>query len=72
MLYILAGYHAGEGRARRWRFASEPALQGKAAPVQTMLRVQAIPIASTRFYIQRVLGDREVFNFLLGKAEPFS
>lgn len=67
MLYILAGYHAGEGRARRWRLVNEAELQGGITPLAVLLRIDAIPIASTRFYIQRVLGDRELFHALLEK-----
>ena len=65
MLYILAGYHAGEGRARRWRLANETERQGAITPVEVMLRIDAIPITSTRQYILRVLGDRELFRFFL-------
>jgi len=68
MLYILAGYHAGEGRARRWRLASERKLQGRTAPLETMLRIDAVPITSTRYYILRVLGDRQIYRQLLGKV----
>jgi soluble lytic murein transglycosylase-like protein len=68
MLYILAGYHAGEGRARRWRLASERKLQGRTAPLETMLRIDAVPISATRYYILRVLGDRQIYRQLLGKV----
>lgn len=60
-LYILAGYHAGEGRARRWRNAAEAELKGRTSPREMMLRIDAIPITSTRHYILRVLGDREIY-----------
>lgn len=65
MLYILAGYHAGERRASRWRLANEEKLQGRVTPVEMMLRIDAIPITSTRQYITRALGDRELFGYLL-------
>jgi soluble lytic murein transglycosylase len=65
MLYILAGYHAGEGRARRWRRTTEEKLQGRTSPVEVMLRIEAVPISSTRYYIMRALGDRELFRHFL-------
>ncbi len=65
MLYILAGYHAGEGRARRWRTAIEARLQGRTTPVETVLRIESVPISSTRHYILRALGDRELFRHFL-------
>ena len=64
-LYILAGYHAGEGRARRWRIESEGKLHGQVTAAGMMLRIDAIPITSTQHYILRVLGDRELFRFFL-------
>ena len=67
LLYVLAGYHAGEGRARRWRDALEDGLAGRTGPVETMLRIDGIPIASTRAYVLHVLGDRELFLGLLGR-----
>jgi hypothetical protein len=66
LLYILAGYHAGEGRARRWRLANEASLHGKVTPAAMMLRIDAIPITTTKHYILRVLGDREIFKTLPG------
>jgi soluble lytic murein transglycosylase-like protein len=64
LVYILAGYHAGEGRARRWRLSNEETLRGKVTPETMLLRIDAIPITSTRHYILRVLGDRELFQTL--------
>jgi soluble lytic murein transglycosylase-like protein len=66
MAYILAGYHAGEGRARRWRIANEAKLRGQDTPTAMMLRIDAVPITSTRHYILRVMGDRELFRSVLG------
>ena len=43
LLYVLAGYHAGEGRARRWRLDSERKLLGRTTPVETMLRIDGDP-----------------------------
>jgi soluble lytic murein transglycosylase-like protein len=68
LLYILAGYHAGEGRARRWRLATEAELQGRITPLETMLRIDAVPITATRQYILRVLGDRELFRYFLSRT----
>lgn len=65
--YILAGYHAGEGRAKRWRTELEGALQGRTTPTAMVLRTEGIPIKSTRQYVTRVLGDAELFRALLGK-----
>ena len=65
LCYVLAGYHAGEGRAKRWREASEATLGGRAAPMAMLRRVDAVPITSTRQYITRALGDREIFRQLL-------
>jgi len=66
--YICAGYHAGEGRAKRWRLAIEGRLQGRTDPASTLRRLEAVPIRSTRLYIARVLGDAELYRVLLRPA----
>ena len=65
LLYVLAGYHAGEGRARRWMQTTEEKLQGRTDPVSMLLRIDAVPIDSTRQYILHALGDRELFKACL-------
>jgi hypothetical protein len=69
--YILAGYHAGEGRAKTWRIANEAKLANATDPVQKLLRVEAIPIYSTRQYLTRVLGDYEIYRRLQGTRANF-
>ena len=66
MLYVLAGYHAGEGRAKRWSQANESKLQGRATPIDMLLRIDSVPITTTRMYITRALGDREIFKAFQG------
>ncbi len=63
--YILAGYHAGEGRAKTWRAAEEAMLSNGTGPLQTIQRVESIPIFSTRQYIARAMGDYVIFNKLM-------
>ncbi len=65
--YICAGYHAGEGRAKRWKNTIEDRLQNKTDAASTILRLEAIPITSTRQYIAHVLGDAEIYRALLKK-----
>jgi hypothetical protein len=65
LCYVLAGYHAGEGRAKRWCEASESILGGRSTPLSMLRRVDAVPITSTRQYITRAMGDREIFRRLL-------
>lgn len=65
MAYMVAGYHAGEGRARRWHAEHRGRLDRNADPIAMILRTEAIPIVSTRQYVLRVLGDREIYLKLL-------
>jgi soluble lytic murein transglycosylase-like protein len=69
--YILAGYHAGEGRAKTWRIANETKLANTTDPTQKLLRIEAIPIYSTRQYLTRVLGDYEIYRRLQGTRANF-
>lgn len=65
--YICAGYHAGEGRAKRWKNTLEARFQNKTDAASTILRIEGIPITSTRQYVARVLGDAEIYRVLLGR-----
>ena len=69
--YLLAGYHAGEGRAKTWRLATEAKLNNGTGPGQKLLRVEAIPIYSTKQYLTRVLGDYEIYKRLQGAPSKF-
>lgn len=60
--YIVAGYHAGEGRAKRWHAESRSRFGGRTGPAEMLLRTEAIPFTSTRQYVLRVLGDRRLFQ----------
>lgn len=64
--YILAGYHAGEGRAKSWRISNEAKLANATDPIHKLLRIEATPIYSTRQYLTRVLGDYEMYRRLQG------
>ncbi|MBP1627207.1 MAG: murein transglycosylase [Holophagaceae bacterium] len=59
--YIVAGYHAGEGRARRWHADTQARLGSRTGPAEMLQRTEAIPFTSTRQYVLRVLGDRRLF-----------
>ena len=61
-LYLVAGYHAGEGRAKRWYGESRARFGQQTDPAHMLLRTEAIPFASTRQYVWRVLGDRRMFQ----------
>lgn len=61
MAYMVAGYHAGEGRARRWHAEIRARLGKRTDPAAMLLRTEGVPFVSTRQYILRVLGDREIF-----------
>jgi hypothetical protein len=67
--YLLAGYHAGEGRAKTWKLATEAKLNLDMTPSSTLLRIEGIPIQSTRQYLTRVLGDYEIYTQLLKAKE---
>lgn len=69
--YILAGYHAGEGRAKSWRTANEAKLANATDPVHKLMRVEAVPIYSTRQYLTRVLGDYEMYRRLMETHSTF-
>jgi soluble lytic murein transglycosylase-like protein len=69
--YLLAGYHAGEGRAKTWKLANEAKLGNGTGPEHKLLRVEAIPIYSTRQYLTRVLGDYEMYKRLPSAQSKF-
>ncbi len=65
--YIVAGYHAGEGRAKRWKRDNEKAAKFGTDLKSTLLRMEAIPIQSTRNYVARVNGDARIYRKLLAE-----
>lgn len=65
--YIVAGYHAGEGRAKRWKRDNEKAAKLGTDLKSTLLRMEAIPIQSTRNYVARVNGDARIYRKLLSE-----
>jgi soluble lytic murein transglycosylase-like protein len=69
LCYVLAGYHAGEGRAKRWREANESTLGGRTAPLAMLQRIDAVPITSTRQYVSRGMGDWKVYRRILDKGQ---
>ncbi len=63
--YILAfiGYNAGPGRAREWIARYGDPRDPKVDPIDW---IERIPLAETRFYIQRVMENLQVYRVLLG------
>jgi len=73
LCYVLAGYHAGEGRAKKWREASETTLGGKTETLAMVQRIEGVSINSTRQYVTRGIGDWKVFRQLMSnRMEPGS
>jgi soluble lytic murein transglycosylase len=66
--YVLTfiGYNAGRGRARQW---IEKYGDPRDPKVDAVDWVERIPISETRFYIQRVMENMQVYRALLG-AKP--
>jgi peptidoglycan lytic transglycosylase len=66
--YVLTfiGYNAGRGRAREW---IEKYGDPRDPKVDTVDWVERIPISETRFYIQRVMENMQVYRSILG-ARP--
>ena len=66
--YVLAfiGYNAGRGRAREW---IEKYGDPRDPKVDTVDWVERIPISETRFYVQRVMENMQVYRSILG-AHP--
>jgi soluble lytic murein transglycosylase len=63
--YILTfvGYNAGRGRAREWMASYGDPRDAKVDPIDW---IERIPIPETRFYIQRVMENLQVYRVLLG------
>ena len=68
--YILAfaGYNAGPGRAREWMGRYGDPRDAKVDPVDW---IERIPISETRYYIQRVMENLQVYRVLLGDTAGF-
>ncbi|HEY7459580.1 MAG TPA: lytic transglycosylase domain-containing protein [Xanthobacteraceae bacterium] len=68
--YILAfaGYNAGPGRAREWMGRYGDPRDPKVDPVDW---IERIPISETRYYIQRVMENLQVYRVLLGDNTGF-
>jgi soluble lytic murein transglycosylase len=68
--YILAfaGYNAGPGRAREWMARYGDPRDPKVDPVDW---VERIPIAETRYYIQRVMENLQVYRVLFNESAGF-
>jgi soluble lytic murein transglycosylase len=68
--YVLAfsGYNAGPGRAREWigRYGDP-----RDPKVDVVDWVERIPISETRYYIQRVMENMQVYRVLLGDKAGF-
>ncbi len=58
---LIAGYHAGEGRAKRWQAEAKTRWGSREDPLAMVLRIEAMTFHTTRQYVWRVLGDRELF-----------
>ena len=62
----LAAYNAGPKRVRRWlRDNGDP----RSAEVDTLDWIESIPFSETRTYIQRVLGNLQVYRMRLSKPQ---
>ena len=68
--YILAfsGYNAGPGRAREWigRYGDP-----RDPKVDAVDWIERIPISETRYYIQRIMENMQVYRVLLGDNAGF-
>jgi soluble lytic murein transglycosylase len=68
--YVLAfvGYNAGPGRAREWidRYGDP-----RSAKVDAVDWVERVPFSETRFYIQRVMENMQVYRVLFGDKPGF-
>ncbi|MCC6948319.1 MAG: lytic transglycosylase domain-containing protein [Bradyrhizobiaceae bacterium] len=68
--YILTfvGYNAGPGRAREWIAKYGDPRDPKVDPVDW---VERVPISETRYYIQRVMENLQVYRVLFGDQRGF-
>lgn len=68
--YILAfvGYNAGPGRAREWIARYGDPRDPKVDPVDW---VERVPFSETRYYIQRVMENLQVYRVLFGDQRGF-
>ncbi|MDW8414272.1 MAG: lytic transglycosylase domain-containing protein [Thermaurantiacus sp.] len=66
-----AAYNAGIGRVRQWLQAlGDPRLPAEAGGVDPVDWIEAIPIAETRTYVQRVVENAVVYSLLMpGRAD---
>jgi soluble lytic murein transglycosylase len=68
--YVLAfvGYNAGPGRAREWiaRYGDP-----RSSKVDAVDWVERVPFSETRFYIQRVMENMQVYRVLFGDKPGF-
>ncbi|MBQ2125363.1 MAG: transglycosylase SLT domain-containing protein, partial [Spirochaetales bacterium] len=58
---IAAGYNAGQGRAKRWKY------EYKKYPSKT--RYEMLPIEETRHYIRKVMQSYYVYSYLLAAED---
>ena len=61
-IFALTAYNAGPHRVARWRHKA-----GEGVPVDVW--IETIPYLETRNYVQAVLADDVVFQYLLGDAQ---
>ncbi len=68
--YILAfvGYNAGPGRAREWM---EKYGDPRSSKVDAIDWVERVPFSETRYYIQRVMENMQVYRVLFGDKPGF-
>ncbi len=68
--YILTfvGYNAGPGRARQWIARYGDPRSPKVDPIDW---VERVPFSETRFYIQRVMENMQVYRVLFGDKPGF-
>ncbi len=59
-VFLVAGYHAGEGRARKW--AAEARERTGNRMLDMLLLIESIPISDTKSHILRVLGSRDAYR----------
>ncbi len=65
LIHLLTAYNAGEGRLQGW-------LAGELAPAadDPLLFIESVPLAETRSYLRKVLGNLWAYQGRLGAAIP--
>ena len=65
LIHLVTAYNAGEGRLIGWLAAELRGLEE-----DPLLFVESVPIAETRSYIKKVLGNLWAYQARLGEPSP--